>query len=370
VSDPVTSLMERLEPPSRPLQGYTRKPVPAVAAVSPIRAAVAALPFEWASEFGPAECIPRQLVEGLLTDGGLSVVYGESNSSKTYFGLEICYRASRGERFLGRRTEKCVVFYIAGEGAGSIKGRVISFVKHHGGEFGHFGLIPRALDLMDPSADVESLIDLVNEKADEVGISDVLIVVDTVARAMVAGNENDAQDMGRLVRGADRIKEGTGAHVLLIHHAGKDATKGARGHSSLRAACDTEIEVTADEMTGLYSARITKQRDLPSKGDRMAYRLVPVEIGRDQWCGIATACAVEEAEASELPKRGKALGPSQQAVMGYLAGQDVGVRKADIVAALEPQGIARPTVYRAINGLLAMGLVTDTMGLVYAPKAT
>ena len=30
--------------------------------------------------------------------------------------------------------------------------------------------------------------------------------------------------------------------VLLVHHTGKDAAKGARGHSSLRAAIDTEID--------------------------------------------------------------------------------------------------------------------------------
>jgi len=33
---------------------------------------------------------------------------------------------------------------------------------------------------------------------------------------------------------------------MIIHHSGKDKNKGARGHSSLRAAVDTEIEIKVD----------------------------------------------------------------------------------------------------------------------------
>ena len=35
---------------------------------------------------------------------------------------------------------------------------------------------------------------------------------------------------------------------MLVHHTGKDTAKGARGHSLLRAATDTEIEVKREEV--------------------------------------------------------------------------------------------------------------------------
>jgi RecA-family ATPase len=230
-------------------------------------------------------------------------------------------------------------------------------------------MVSTALNLMDPSADVEDLIDLVRECEAEIGERVVLIVVDTVARAMGGANENASEDMARLVAAFDRIRDETGAHVLGIHHSGKDSGKGARGHSSLRAAVDTEVEVTADEATKLHTGHITKQRDLPTKGERFAGRFVSVNVGYDQWQGVVTACAVEDAEPAAPTGRSKPKSAAQQAVMGFLAGQTLGVRKRDVVDSLTQQGVAPATAYRAINDLLAIGVVTDTMGLIYMPKS-
>jgi hypothetical protein len=92
-----------------------------------------------------------------------------------------------------------------------------------------------------------------------------LIVVDTLARAMAGGDENSSEDMGALISGADAIREATGAHVSLVHHSGKDGAKGARGHSSLRGAVDTEIEIRREQV-GVSSARVTKQKEGETRG--------------------------------------------------------------------------------------------------------
>lgn len=326
------------------------------------------IPVEWASAL-PAELhAPPQIVEGALTAGGMSMFYGESNSGKSYLAIRLAICVSLGEPWLGRRTQQGAVLYIAAEGAWSIRLRLAADRKHYGREMGAFGLIPSALSLIDPSADVDALIALILEQRVKLGQPIALIVVDTVARVMGGGDENTAQDMGRLVLAADRIREATGAHLLYIHHAGKDASRGARGHSSLRAALDTEVEVTADEATKTHTAKFTKQRDLASKGDSVAGRFVPVELGVDQWGGRVTACAVVDAEVDAGAGRARRMTPTMRAVMGYLAGQKAGVRKADLVAALIPQGIGRPSAYRAVNDMLAAGLITDTMGLLYVPK--
>jgi RecA-family ATPase len=67
-------------------------------------------------------------------------------------------------------------------------------------------------------------------------------------------------DMTSFVRNMDTLRQTTGAHLMVVHHTGKDAARGARGHNSLRAATDTEIEVQIDE-DGTRSAMVTKQRD-------------------------------------------------------------------------------------------------------------
>lgn len=323
---------------------------------------------EWAADLPDDLQAPAQLVEGLLTVGGLSMVFGESNSGKSYLATHLALRIAAGETFLGLRTRKGTVLYGAGEGAWSIRNRVRAYERYFGAKAGRFGLVPQALGLLDPSEDVEALITLAREIEQRDGERVSLIVVDTVARSMVGGDENAAVDMGRLVGGADRLREATGAHVLLIHHAGKDSARGARGHSSLRAALDTEIEVTADEAAKLHYAKVTKQRDLPSKGEKFAARLVPVELGRDEWGNAITACAVEAAEADEKGGGRPKLTPSQHAVLAFLRGRDGGIRKAELVKAIEPQGVSRPAAYKALTELQIHGLTVEVAGQVYLPK--
>ena len=136
------------------------------------------------------------------------------------------------------------------------------------------------------------MISLVGEIETEHGIKVALIIGDTLARLVVGANENAGEDMGVVVRNIDAIRASTGAAFLVIHHTGKDAAKGMRGWSGLRAATDTEIEVTVDEATGLRSAEITQQRDLPGKGDRIGFRLVPVRLGVNRWGNERGSCVV------------------------------------------------------------------------------
>jgi hypothetical protein len=89
--------------------------------------------------------------------------------------------------------------------------------------------------------------------------------------------------MGALVKHLDALRVSTQAHVMVVHHSGKDTAKGARGHSLLRAATDSEIEVQA----GL--AKITKQRDM-EMGAAIGFDLVPVDLGASSEGDRVTSC--------------------------------------------------------------------------------
>lgn len=114
---------------------------------------------------------------------------------------------------------------------------------------------------------------------------------------MAGANENSPDDMGNLVRNCDRIREATGAHVLLIHHSGKDASKGARGHSLLHAAVDTAIEISRDGKNGIIAAHVRKQRELDCSG-AFAYTLKPMLLGYNQRGKPVTSCVVEHVDAA------------------------------------------------------------------------
>lgn len=135
---------------------------------------------------------------------------------------------------------------------------------------------------------------VINALAKQYAAYPALIIIDTLARAMAGGDENSGQDMGALIRNVDLIREETDAHVMLIHHSGKDASRGARGHSSLRAAADTEIELTRSG--DVVTAEAKKQRDLSDLGC-FAYKLRSVSLGHDDDGDEVTSAVVEPTEA-------------------------------------------------------------------------
>ena len=119
-----------------------------------------------------------------------------------------------------------------------------------------------------------------------------LIVIDTLARNMGEGDENTARDMGAFVQSRDGFCEDW-AHVMIIHHSGKDTTRGARGSGSLRAAVDTEIQLTRSGI--VIMAETKKQRDMPT-GKVFGYTLRGVEIGADEDGEPVTSARVEPTE--------------------------------------------------------------------------
>ena len=266
----------------------------------------ASLPFVWAGDVSPSAAL-AEIVEGVLTANAFSMVYGESNSGKTYLVLHLAICIARQLPWLGCRTEPGAVIYIAAEGGRTIENRVLAYQRHtNAGPF-PLGIVKASVDLLHPKADTERLIELILARSKEIGKPVTLVIVDTLARVMAGGNENDSSDMGAVVSNCDYIRERTGAHLLIVHHSGKDVARGARGHSSLRASLDTEIEVTHDAVSGARIAKVTKQRDLSSNGAEYVGTLRPLEIGTNQWGNPITACVVEDIDANPVVKRKRAI---------------------------------------------------------------
>lgn len=250
------------------------------------------------------------LVKGWLDRGAMSVVYGESNVGKSFFALSIAHHVARGVRWAGCRVVGGPVFYIASEGGRSFVNRVAAL----DGPSERLVVIPLSVDLCGSTLDAEAIAALIADEADARG-EPALLVIDTLARSMGQDDENTAPDMGAFVRNVDLIREKTSAHVMVIHHSGKDRAKGARGHSSLLAATDTEIELTGEGDTVVAEAK--KQRDM-ANGRRFAYRLAEVELGQDQDGDAVTTCRVEPCEVPEKDTKGAALSDLQKITLEAL----------------------------------------------------
>lgn len=239
-----------------------------------------------------------QIVKGLLIAGSLFLVVGESNSGKTFFLLDLAMAIAQGTTWRGRRTRRGLVLYVPLEGAASVRARLAAYRKENPGLNPPFGLVSQTVNFLSAES-VDGLIQTIKAAESETGEAVSLVIIDTFARAIPGGNENDAMDVGVAVSQADRVRAETGAAVGFIHHTGKDPSKGARGSSALRAAIDTEILI--EGVSGTRTATATKQRDLEI-GEPMPFDLVPVQIGIDPDDHQAvTSCVVKHLRPSDAP---------------------------------------------------------------------
>jgi hypothetical protein len=238
-------------------------------------------------------------VEGLLIKGQMSVLYGPSNSGKTFFASDLAMHVALGRQWRGLDVTQQAVLYVAAEGSWGIRNRVLAFRRHY--EVPHLPLtvMTSSLNMYDSDEDMVKLIATIRAASERLG-GVGLVVIDTLARVMGGGDENTASDMGLLVQHVDELCSELGLHVMLVHHSGKDVARGARGSSSLRAATATEIEV--EPLEGMSVAHVTKQRDLEIAGE-FGFGLVPVTLGVNARGKPVTSCIVEAREAAVVKKK-------------------------------------------------------------------
>ena len=321
-----------------------------------------ALSVAFADELPDTFTPPDELVEGVLTAGDGSVLYGDSNSGKTFFVIDLAAAVARGTQWMGRNTEQGLVVYLAAESPQSVRSRLQAYQRHHGVRVPNFAIVQSPIDLFDGDADADKVIQVVRQLERQRGQKVRLIVGDTLARLSAGANENAGQDMGLVVRRFDRIRSACNAHFLLIHHSGKAAANGARGWSGIRAAVDTEIEVT-DSAQG-RCAEITKQRDLSTKGERIGFRLEPVTLGVTKWGAPASSCVVVTADAPDKAQ-GRRVSEVGGAVLEFLRTQPAGKKKREVVEHFQPL-YDKSAVYRELKKLVASGQVLECIGIVTA----
>jgi len=113
------------------------------------------LPFRWIGSGDCAYELPAELVEGLLTEGGLALIYGDSNTGKSCLACDLAIHFTLGWSWLGQSLLQGGVVHVAAEGAASIEQRVAAFRKRHSVSLTSFEIVPESVDLVhgpDPAA--------------------------------------------------------------------------------------------------------------------------------------------------------------------------------------------------------------------------
>ena len=251
--------------------------------------------FKSHEEFVSHRVHTEWFIKNLLPKAGLGVIFGESASGKSFMVLDLAYAIAHGLPWRGIKTTQARVGYVAAEGTNGVRKRLIALAQHNNIKRTEIHVLDSPPNMLEQSDAVE-LAKAVKAQAID------LIIIDTMAQVMPGANENSGEDVGKVIKYCRRIHETTGAMVMFVHHSGKDSTRGARGWSGLRAACDVEIEITrSDEQRAM---RISKQKD-GEDGAEYGFKLLTVNIGLDEDNEVITSCVVEHCD--ELPTKSKSV---------------------------------------------------------------
>jgi hypothetical protein len=206
---------------------------------------------------------PEALIDGYLMRNTIACLYGKPGSRKTFLALDWSLCIASGTYWKGAEVAPGRVLFVAAEGVAGLGKRVSSWSEannvrtfEHGIDF-----LPQSIPLLGLDAVV-----LVEELVRENDYA--LVVVDTLARCMVGGDENSAQDMGRAVDALERIRRASSATVLPLHHDTKDGGT-PRGSSALHGAVDTLVQTIAEGDRTLI--RVEKQKDSEAAPDFALY---------------------------------------------------------------------------------------------------
>ena len=246
------------------------------------------------------------LIKNWLDESAISVVFGDSNSGKSFFAVDLAYHVASGKNWFGNRVKTGQVLYIAAEGGRGFNKRIAAVKNNkpdlHEAGCKNLNILSVQIDLHG-AEDAEAIKDQTNNQDYD------LLVIDTLAMSIGEGSENDGRDMGMFLTNINQLKAHFDCHVMIIHHTGKDKSKGARGHSSLRADLDTEIELKVDGL--IRTAKVTKQRDMES-GKKVAFTLDIVELGLDNELEVITSCIVKQTDVPESVTKRKRLSGNNQ----------------------------------------------------------
>ncbi len=183
------------------------------------------------------------LASDFLGAGEASAFYGMPGCGKSVLAEDMGLHVAAGWAWHGRKAKQGAVVYVALERRRLVERRAIAFRKKHSVTDLPFAIVGGVHDFRDPRT-AAWLADVVADVEKATGQPVVLIIIDTLSRALCGGDENSPKDMGAIVHATGSLQDSTGAHVTWVHHMPMDSGERMRGHGALLGALDTTVHVS------------------------------------------------------------------------------------------------------------------------------
>jgi len=228
-------------------------------------------------------------IKGILPRKSSGMTYGGSGDGKTFAILDLACAVALGVPWNNRKVRQGHVVYVCAEGAGGFITRLQAYAQEHQTIKTNLGdyltVIPAAPnflkkeDVLELAAEIKS-----HNKETE------LIIIDTLAQTSTGADENSAKDMNIMLKYVSMLRDLTDASSHLIHHAGKDENRGARGSSTLKADCDVQFRISREGERRLFW--VDKMKDGRDKFG-WYFDLTTIPLGEDEDGDEISSCIVK-----------------------------------------------------------------------------
>lgn len=229
------------------------------------------------------------IIKGILPRGKLGMTYGGSGDGKTFAVLDMVLSICLGIPWNSHKVKRGHCLYICAEGAGGFTTRLKAYAEKNGVPLKDIGdyltIIPETPNFR-LSNDVKSIAGHLTNRPYKTDF----IVVDTLAQVTTGADENSAKDMSIAIHNAELLHDLTGSTVHLIHHAGKDEARGARGWSGMKGPLDVQFSVLREGDNRHF--RIVKLKD-GQDGFGYDFQLRKIVVGKDMDADDIESCYVE-----------------------------------------------------------------------------
>ena len=289
----------------------------------------------------------RWLVRDWLPLDAVVVLYAAPGVGKSFYALSLALEVASGGRWLGESLEAAPVLYVAAERATEIRDRAEAWTNYYGSR------VPERFSVLAPpyppqlsnASHLSTLCEMVRDLGSRV------VVLDTYAQMTLGLEENSSKDTGPILAALSKLRKATeGGLVLVVHHTGKDASRGPRGSSSFVGAVDLSISLEGSE--GQLRATVAKTNAGNTPIPEW-YKLEPVPL--DALDGEDRSSAV--LRHTGAPARSPGL---EEAVKAALALDSMSMPQ--LLEALETEGhpVKRSTLQKlAIRPLLDRGQIVQ-----------
>jgi len=210
------------------------------------------------------------LIRDYLQARGVHLLYAPKDHFKSFVVVGWAMAVATGMPWLGFEAQQGPVLYIAGEGNKGLEKRFIGWAINNGVDVTAAQIVlskwPMAvLDDVDMRA-WQRHIEVCTKRF---GRTPALVVIDTLSTNFGKGEENNPSDMARFIANLKRHIEGVyECSVLVVHHTGKDAERGARGGSSIEGNSEEVYYLKKPDAEGKaveLHAKHVKDRDRPQR---------------------------------------------------------------------------------------------------------